>query len=138
MVEPHPDAHLDPAPGTPGAPDAGPPAPAAPLWLDTPHGPAALGAPGVDSDVDGRPDTVAATGVDGLLLATDLDADGHVDVATVVGPDGTARTTARTPDGRIDTVAWATEPPVWDPGWDAPPPPAPALDPATGTWTRTP
>ena len=101
------DEHLfpppDPGPGAPGQ-----------LLLDGPDGPHALGPPTVDSDADGRPDTVLADTPGGLLLATDLDADAHADVATVVGG--------------------ALPPPEWDPGWDAPAPPAPVLDPVSGHW----
>jgi hypothetical protein len=77
-----------------------------------------LGVPTVDSDADGRPDTVVVGEPDALVLGTDLDGDARVDVVTRVHDDGTA-TTEELPD--------------WDEG---PVPPAPTIDPLTGRWTR--
>jgi hypothetical protein len=48
-------------------------------------------ADGVDTDADGRPDTiVSGDGVD-LILCTDLDGDGYADRVLRIGPDGVAR-----------------------------------------------
>lgn len=139
----------DPALFGPGLPDAlpglTPDPPPAPLVLDAPDGPHPLGLPSVDSDADGLADTVLGPapgdGPDDLLLATDLDRDGHVDVATVVAPDGSATTTRWGPAtaGPPAAPAAPTAPvSTWEPGWDAAAPPAPTLDPATGTWIRMP
>ncbi|MCD2192970.1 hypothetical protein LQ327_06155 [Actinomycetospora endophytica] len=83
-----------------------------------------LGGPTVDSDLDGVADTAVAEISDELVLATDLDHDGRADAVTRIGPD--AVLTARAED-----PAPAVEHP-----WDAPPPPAPSVDPHTGEWIR--
>ncbi|MDD7965614.1 DUF6802 family protein [Actinomycetospora lemnae] len=100
-----PDAHVDPA------------GPAELLVTDGAH---VLGPATVDSDADGRPDTVVVTEPDALVLGTDLDGDAHADVLTRIGPDGSTTTTG-------------PEAPPWDEG---PVPPAPTIDPATGRWVR--
>lgn len=52
-----------------------------------------LNRPDIDTDRDGRADTMVTTdGVD-LILLTDLDGDGHVDQLLRIGPDGLARET---------------------------------------------
>jgi hypothetical protein len=84
-----------------------------------------LGAPTVDSDVDGIADTTVAPVGDELVLATDLDHDGHADVVTRVGPEGVVTTR------HVDGAVHAEERP-----WGAPPPPAPSIDPRTGAWVR--
>jgi hypothetical protein len=43
---------------------------------------------GVDTDGDGRPDTVLWSDDADLLVATDLDADGLADRVLRIGPDG--------------------------------------------------
>jgi hypothetical protein len=106
----HPDVHVDPDPG---------------LVLLSPDGP--FGAPAlhglgpatVDSDADGRPDTAVVAEPDALVLATDVDGDAEVDVVTTLGTDG--------------GVLTRSVPDEWDEGV---PPPAPAIDPVTGLWTR--
>jgi hypothetical protein len=46
---------------------------------------------GIDTDADGRPDTiVSGDGVD-LILRTDLDGDSYADRVLRIGPDGVAR-----------------------------------------------
>lgn len=55
--------------------------------LDVPGDPADVGR-GVDTDGDGRPDTVLWTDDADLLVATDLDADGLADRVLRIGPDG--------------------------------------------------
>jgi hypothetical protein len=54
---------------------------------DGPGDPVDLGR-GVDTDGDGRPDTVLWTDAADLLVATDLDADGLADRVLRIGPDG--------------------------------------------------
>ena len=103
-----------------------------PLVLDGPDGARVLGPATVDSDADGRADTVVGAVDDGLLLATDVDADGHVDVVSAIHGDGSTTTAVRGPDGVL--VPPAAE--HWDPGWDAPAPPAPWFDPGRGEWIR--
>ncbi len=44
---------------------------------------------GLDSDRDGRPDSVFTTDGDDLLLHTDMDADGLADRSLRLHPDGT-------------------------------------------------
>lgn len=166
MAEPLPDIAPSPAPlpelpealvGPGALPGLGPP----PLLLDAPDGVHVLGPATVDSDADGRPDTavVDSTPEDGaLLLGTDLDADGHVDAASTIAADGRAVTATRGADGHF-APGWdgggrdggdrdggtGTGPgPARDAAWTgeddatAPPPapPAPWIDPVTGTWTR--
>ena len=82
-----------------------------------------LGAPTVDSDADGAVDTTIAEVSDELVLATDLDHDGRADAVTRIGPDGVVTDRAEDP-----------APPGEHP-WEAPPPPAPSVDPHTGEWT---
>ena len=108
MVEPPPEAFVDPA------------GPAPELLVTTPDGAHVLGAASVDSDADGVPDTAVVAEPDALVLGTDLDGDARVDVLTRVHDDGTV----------------STESPAqthWDEG---PVPPAPIIDPATGRWIR--
>jgi Family of unknown function (DUF6802) len=127
----------DPAPGAhpPGDPDGvpgtdppgtawGPPG-AALLTGDLVPGEPVLGAPTVDSDADGTPDTAVAEVADQLVLATDLDHDGRADAVTRIGPD--AVTTTRAGDAGHEQL---------DRPWDAPPPPPPSVDPRTGAWIR--
>lgn len=61
---------------------------------DQPAGPAGCAGPdvegGLDSDGDGRADTVIAEDGDDLLLHTDLDADGRADRTVRIGGDGSA------------------------------------------------
>jgi hypothetical protein len=48
-------------------------------------------ADGIDTDADGRPDTIVSDdGVD-LILRTDLDGDSYADRVLRIGPDGVAR-----------------------------------------------
>lgn len=115
-------------------PDGGGPS----LVLGGVEGPHPVGPATIDSDADGVTDTalVSPSPDAGLLsLATDLDHDGDVDVLTTVGSDGSARTVA------LDPAASGWGPghgdAGWDPGWDAPAPPAASIDPATGAWTRS-
>ncbi len=131
-----PDAAPDlavPDPALPGGPDAAAPdvadawgpAGAAMLTGDLVPGAPVLDAPTVDSDADGVADT-AVTEVSGeLVLATDLDHDARADAVTRVGPDGVV--TARAGEAGPEQV---------DHRWDAPPPPAPSVDPHTGEWIR--
>jgi hypothetical protein len=119
------------------APDPSAPEPAAPdhagvhpgtsgaaiLTGDLVPGEPVLGAPTVDSDADGVPDTAVSEIADQLVLATDLDHDGRADAVTRIGPDGVV--TAR-----------AGDPGPQDRPWDAPPPPPPSVDPRTGAWIR--
>ncbi len=84
-----------------------------------------LGAPTIDSDADGVPDTTVAPWDDGLVLATDVDHDGTADVVTRVGGEGVV--TTRHLDGDVH---------VEERPWGAPPPPAPSIDPRTGAWVR--
>ncbi len=97
-------AHYDAATGhwidvTPGG---GPADPAAPqtqatdsaghggdVTVDTANGPVDVGPATVDTNHDGRPDTVVVHGSHGdTVLYTDSDGDGKADVATVLTPDG--------------------------------------------------
>lgn len=63
---------------------------------------------GVDTDGDGRPDTLLVGDGTDLLVHTDLDGDGLVDRVLRIGPDGSVRETA------VD------EPPSVLPGWLGP------------------
>lgn len=128
-----PDLHPDPAP--PDAPGAAPEADlptaawgapdAAILTGDLVPGEPVLGAPTVDSDADGVPDTAVGEVADQLVLATDLDHDGRADAVTRIGPDAVVTTRAGDTGGERP-----------DHPWDAPPPPPPSVDPCTGEWTR--
>ena len=127
VPDPAPAAHpLDDPHGVPGT---GPPAAvwgapgAAMLTGDLVPGEPVLGPPSVDSDADGVPDTTVAEVSDQLVLATDLDHDGRADAVTRIGPDGVVTDRAEDP-----------APPGEHP-WEAPPPPAPSVDPHTGEWT---
>jgi hypothetical protein len=130
VPDPAPDAH---PPGEPdGVPWAGPPtvawgAPGAVMLTgDLVPGEPVLGAPSVDSDADGVPDTAVAEVADQLVLATDLDHDGRADAVTRIGPDAVVTTRAGGPDPHEQL----------DRPWDAPPPPPPSVDPRTGAWVR--
>lgn len=123
--------HPDPAPsgGPDGMPGADPPSAAwgapgaAVLTGGLVPGEPVLGAPTVDSDADGVPDTAVTEVADQLVLATDVDHDGRADAVTRIGPDGVVTARAGDPDAR-------------DHAWDAPPPPPPSVDPRTGEWVR--
>lgn len=52
---------------------------------------------GVDTDDDGRPDTVLAAEGPHLAVHTDLDGDGLADQVLLIGPDGSAMVTAADP-----------------------------------------
>ena len=54
-----------------------------------PPGPDVTG--GLDTDLDGRPDTTVGTVGEDLVLATDLDGDGFADQILRVGADGVVR-----------------------------------------------
>ncbi len=49
---------------------------------------------GVDTDLDGTPDTLLVPHPDDLVLAADTDHDGLADVIIRIGPDGVASTTS--------------------------------------------
>jgi uncharacterized protein DUF6802 len=129
VPDPAPAAH--PPGGPDGVPGADPPiawgAPgAAMLTGDLVPGEPVLGAPTIDSDADGVPDTAVAEVADQLVLATDLDHDGRADAVTRIGPDTVVTTRAGDPDPHEQP----------DRPWDAPPPPPPSVDPRTGAWVR--
>ena len=63
-------------------------------------------AQGVDTDGDGRPDTVLWTDDADLLVASDLDADGLADRLLRIGPDGSVD-----PDGPVPGHAHAEHEP---------------------------
>ena len=54
-----------------------------------PAGPDVTG--GLDSDLDGRPDTIVTSDGEDLVLATDLDGDGFADQILRIGADGVVR-----------------------------------------------
>lgn len=129
MREPHPRRRGRPyRRGVPdfAAPDVVPdPDPAVAMFTgELVPGAPALPAPSVDSDLDGTADTTVAEVSDELVLATDLDHDGRADAVTRIGPDAVL-------SARTDDPARPAEHP-----WDAPPPPAPSVDPRTGEWIR--
>ncbi|MGQ0573751.1 MAG: DUF6802 family protein [Pseudonocardia sp.] len=71
---------------------------------------------GLDSDGDGRPDTVLTWGDGSLLLHTDLDGDGFADQVLGIGPDGAVRAGAAPavpePDADADADPMIV---VWEP-----------------------
>lgn len=85
MRDPLQDPDRGRSPGE--VPDTAPPGPSA-----VPTGPDVTG--GLDTDRDGRADTlVGGDGVD-LILSTDLDGDGFADQILRIGPDGVVRESA--------------------------------------------
>ncbi len=60
---------------------------------------------GVDSDLDGQPDTLLVPDAIDLVLAVDTDHDGFADLLVEVGPDAVART----------SVLDGAGPPAWRP-----------------------
>jgi hypothetical protein len=118
-----PDFLLPGPVGHPAAPEVPEPGTAM-LTGELVPGAPVLAGPTVDSDLDGTADTTVAEVSDELVLATDLDHDGRADAVTRIGPDAVL-------SAHADDPAPPTEHP-----WDAPPPPAPSVDPHTGEWIR--
>lgn len=56
---------------------------------------------GVDTDGDGRPDTVLTVDGTDLLVCTDLDGDGLTDRMLRIGPDGAVRPVLDDGDGPV-------------------------------------
>lgn len=65
---------------------------------------------GVDTDLDGRPDTVLLPDPVELALLADTDDDGLADLFIRIGPDGAASTT----DLTVDPVPWWPTDPAAD------------------------
>ncbi|HEX4361237.1 MAG TPA: hypothetical protein VH141_27125 [Pseudonocardia sp.] len=65
---------------------------------------------GVDTDLDGRPDTVLLPDPVELALLADTDHDGLADLFIRIGPDGSASTT----DLTVDPVPWWPTDPTAD------------------------
>ncbi|HEY2096099.1 MAG: hypothetical protein QOI50_2092 [Pseudonocardiales bacterium] len=72
---------------------------------------------GVDTDLDGHPDTVLLPDPLDFALLVDVDRDGLADLFIRIGPDGAASTT----DLTVDPVPWwPTDPAAdacYDPFW---------------------
>ena len=58
---------------------------------------------GVDTDGDGRPDTLLVVDGPDLLVRTDLDGDGLADRTLWIGPDGSVRDTTVE---HLDELGW--------------------------------